>query len=160
MNKERIRVISVYGEQKGKNLEEKLKGFMKEEKEGNLIIGAENFNIRIGELGGMEMEGEGVERCSKNKIIRNRGRSFVEWVKDKGLYSLNGRTSGDWEGEYTYIKARGNSVIDYVMVNEDVNDRIIDFKVDVRVDSDHLLLCLKIKEHGEEEDPITDAERK
>ncbi|KYQ46413.1 hypothetical protein ALC60_14509 [Trachymyrmex zeteki] len=141
MNKERIRVISVYGEQKGKNLEEKLKGFMKEEKEGNLIIGAENFNIRIGELGGMEMEGEGVERCSKNKIIRNRGRSFVEWVKDKGLYSLNGRTSGDWEGEYTYIKAR-------------------DFKVDVRVDSDHLLLCLKIKEHGEEEDPITDAERK
>ncbi|KYN40470.1 hypothetical protein ALC56_05415 [Trachymyrmex septentrionalis] len=46
------------------------------------------------------------------------------------------------------------------MINEDVNDRIIDFKVDIRMDSNHLLLCLKIKEHGEEEnDPITEAEQ-
>jgi len=44
-----------------------------------------------------------------------------------------------------YIRARGSSVISYVMVNEDVKDRIIDFKVDVRVNSDHLLLCLKIR---------------
>jgi len=36
-----------------------------------------------------------------------------------------------------YIEARSSSIIDYVMINEDVKDRIIDFKMDVRMDSDH-----------------------
>jgi len=36
-----------------------------------------------------------------------------------------------------YIGARSSSIIDYVMINEDVKDRIIDFKMDVRMDSDH-----------------------
>ena len=57
------------------NLEEKLEGYMKEEEEENLIIGGD-FNIIIGELGGMDMEGEDMERYNKDKI-GNRGRSFV-----------------------------------------------------------------------------------
>ena len=48
-------------------------------------------------------------KMSKNKTIGNRGRSFLEWVRDKGLYIVNGSTIGDWKGEYT----KGNSVIDY-----------------------------------------------
>ena len=66
------------------------------------------------------------------------------WVRDKGLYIVNGILR-DWESEYTYIETRGSSVIDYVMLNEDTKDRIIDFKVDVRVDSDHLPLYLRKK---------------
>ncbi|XP_011068949.1 PREDICTED: uncharacterized protein LOC105154867 [Acromyrmex echinatior] len=46
------------------------------------------------------------------------------------------------------------------MVNEDVKVRIIDFKVNVRVNSDYLPLCLKIREQEEEEkNPTTEAER-
>jgi len=41
------------------------------------------------------------------------------------------------------------------MVNRDVKDRIIDFKVDIRMDSDHLPLCLKIREQEEEEENST-----
>ncbi|KYN19348.1 hypothetical protein ALC57_08321 [Trachymyrmex cornetzi] len=44
------------------------------------------------------------------------------------------------------------------MVNEEVKDRIIDFKVDVRVDSDHLPLCLRIWEQEEREERITAEE--
>lgn len=34
----------------------------------------------------------------------------------KGWYILNGKTEGDWEGEFTYVGARGCSVIDYAIV--------------------------------------------
>ena len=64
---------------------------MKEGEEENLIIGGD-FNI-IRELGGMEMEGEDVERCSKDKTI---GNIEVEalWVRDKDLYIVNRSTIG------------------------------------------------------------------
>jgi len=57
-------------------LEEKMERCIREG-EGNLIVG-EDLNIKIGELGRMEIEGEEVERCSKDKTIGNRGRSFME----------------------------------------------------------------------------------
>ena len=59
-----------------------------------------------------------------------------------------------------YIGARSSSVIYYVMVNEDVKDRIIDFKV-VRVNPNHLLLWLKIRQQEEEEEEnlSTEAEQ-
>lgn len=31
---------------------------------------------------------------------------------------LNGAMDRDWEGEFTYVGARDNTVIDYVIVNE------------------------------------------
>lgn len=31
-------------------------------------------------------------------------------------------------------------MIDYIVVNEGLSDRILEFKIDVRVDSNHLLL--------------------
>jgi len=61
---------------------------------------------------------------------------------------------GDWKDEYTYIGARDSSIIDYVMVNEDVKNRVIDFKM-VRVDSDHLP---EDQQEEEEENPTTEAE--
>jgi len=56
----------IYGEQGGKNLEEKMKGHIRKGEEGNLIMGGD---LRIRELEGIEIEGEGVERCSKNKTV-------------------------------------------------------------------------------------------
>jgi len=67
INKKKVRVISVYGEQGGKNLEEKMERCIREGEE-NLIVGGD-LNIRLEELrkGGMEIEREGMERCSKDK---------------------------------------------------------------------------------------------
>jgi len=52
---------------------------------------------------------------SKDKKIRNEGRNFVEVMQKKDKYVLNGKTSGDWDGEYTYVGARGCTVIDLQM---------------------------------------------
>lgn len=36
---------------------------------------------------------------------------------------LNGSMKGDWNGECTFLGARDNTVIDYVIVNEEGSDR-------------------------------------
>jgi len=45
-------------------------------------------------------------------------------------------------------------VIDYIVVNEGLSERILEFKVDVRVDSNHLLLRRFIENKEEEEDDL------
>ena len=76
-----------------------------EELEEKILIGGD-FNLRLGEMGTEELEGERV-RCSKNKTIGNGGKKFIEWLQEKGWHILNGATKDDWEGEYTYVGARG-----------------------------------------------------
>ena len=66
----------------------------------NVIIGGD-FNIRIGELGGEDLEDDGKNRRSKDKMIRNGGRGFVELMTEYGWHILNERSRGDWEEEYT-----------------------------------------------------------
>jgi len=43
--------------------------------------------------------------------IGNGGRGFVEIITKYGWHILNGRSRGHWEEEYTYVGARGSSVI-------------------------------------------------
>src|SRR5215467_6361456 len=93
-----------------------------------------------------------MERYSKDKVIGNGGRNLVEWVMEKGWYILNETMEGDWEGEYTYVGARGCSLIDYIVVNENVRDKICKFKVGDKVDSDHLPLELEMEMEGSEEE--------
>jgi len=67
---------------------------------------------------------------------------------------LNETCEGDWDGNFTYVGARGNTVIDFMIVNENASNKTIDFKILERVDSDHLLLQLRIRraEEGKEEE--------
>jgi len=51
---------------------------------------------------------------------------------------LNRACEGDWDGNFTYVGARGNTVIDFVIVNENAYNKTIDFKILERVNSDHL----------------------
>jgi len=152
--RERWRLITVYNGGEWRELEKKLEeslGEREEIEESTVIVGGD-FNIRTGELGGSFEEGEG--RKSKDKTIGNSGRRLIEWAQGKGWYILNGRRKGDWLGEYTYVGARGSTVIDYIFVNERAHDRLIDFKVDCKTDSDHMPLCARIrkKEEDTEED--------
>lgn len=44
------------------------------------------------------------------------------------------------EGESTYVEARGSTVINYIVVSEELGDKIIEFKIGERVESDHMPL--------------------
>jgi len=158
IGKERWKVITVYGRQEHRKIGERIDEFVGEEEEGNIIVGGD-FNIRIGELGGRSIEEGGIERYSKDKVIGNGGKQWAEWIMEKGWYILNGTIEGDWEGEYTYVGARGNSVIDYVAVNEGIRDRIRSFRIGEKIDSDHLPLEIEIideegRSPGQEQEKI------
>jgi len=144
IDKEMFSIISVYGEQGGKNLMEKLEGILEEGDEGNVLIGGD-FNLRLGSLG-KKGSGEGeIVRHSKDRCIGNGGRKFIDWLEERGWVILNGCTSGDWEGEFTYVGTKGCSVIDYVMVNERVESRVSNFSIGEGVDSDHMPMELNME---------------
>jgi len=70
-------------------------------------------------------------------------------MEERGLYILNGKIRGDWEGEYTYVRERRNTVTDYVFVNQRVQDRVLEFRVEGRADSDHMPISLDLEEAEE-----------
>lgn len=66
---------------------------------------------------------------------------MVDFIEGKGWIILNGRTLGDEEGEFAFYGYRGNSVIDYIIVNDKMWDRIEKVRIEERVDSDHAPTC-------------------
>jgi len=144
IDREQVSIISVYGEQGGKNLIESLENITEAEGEENIIIGGD-FNLRIGNLGNKEEGEKESYRHSKDSCLGNGGKRLVDWINEKGWEILNGCTEGDWEGEYTYVGARGCSVIDYVIVNELLGNRISSFRIGDRVDSDHMPMELTME---------------
>lgn len=64
----------------------------------------------------------------------------------------------DWNGEYTFVGARGNTVIDYATVNEEALDRIVEFNIDSRVDPDHMPLKITWKKEEERRQEVETEE--
>ena len=57
------------------------------------------------------------------------GRSLVEILSANGLICLSGRTKGDPSGNFTCFTPKGNSVVDYVILNDDLFNDVVYFKV-------------------------------
>ncbi|KMQ89439.1 hypothetical protein RF55_10935 [Lasius niger] len=93
-----------------------------EEKEDEQIIVGGDFNFRIGELGGDNGKEGGIERKSKDKTVGNKGKNMIDYIKEKGWYLLNGST--------------------------EAIDRVEEFKVGDRVDSDHMPIMVTLEERG------------
>jgi len=103
---------------------------------GTLTRGQE----RKGELEGEEgEEGRGVQgkRRSKDWIMNKEGGLMLDFLGEEGWCIFNGNTKGDEEGEYTYTGGRGCTVIDYVIGEGEVKDRVERMRIGDRVDSDH-----------------------
>jgi hypothetical protein len=91
-----------------------------------MLIGG-NFNGRIGERGARNWEEEREERRgkrkSKDKVENVEGKRLMEWIEENGWEVLNGNKQRDEEGEWTYIGSKGETVIDYAIVNEEAWER-------------------------------------
>lgn len=85
-------------------------------------------------------------RKSKNKVIGQGSRKLADIIYGRGCYILNGKTVSDWEGEFTYIEARDSTIIDYIIVNKYVQEKVLEFRIGDRVDSDHMPLTMKLEE--------------
>ncbi|KYN27961.1 hypothetical protein ALC57_02628 [Trachymyrmex cornetzi] len=75
-----------------------------------------------------EIEGEEVEeRRSKNSKVNKEGRKLVGFIREKG----------DEQGNWTYTGGRGESVIDYVLMDEEAREQIECMEVGDAIESDH-----------------------
>lgn len=64
---------------------------------------------------------------------------------------MNGSVRGDEEGEFTYIKGRGETVIYYVVGGEEIRERIRRMEryiVGEKIDSDHQPIGLDKEEES------------
>jgi len=126
---------------------EDLEDRMEEGEEGVRTMIGGGFNARTGEAGewveedGGEMEGRG--RRSKDKKINGESRKLLEYIEEREWTILNGNVRGDEEGEFTYRGGKGETVINYVLGEEEVRDKVERLEIGERVDSDHhpLVVC-------------------
>ncbi|XP_011881271.1 PREDICTED: uncharacterized protein LOC105569421 [Vollenhovia emeryi] len=124
------------------------------EKGVKTIIGGD-FNARTGEEGGKEsIEGTDewtFKRCSKDKKINKEGKKLIQSIKERGWYILNGGERGDWKGNWTYSGGRGESVIDYVIVEQETEEEIERMEIEDKIDSDHQPTVVWLKGHKNKE---------
>jgi len=107
--------VGIYGK---KNMEEMLQSMARwvEKKEYGVktLVGGD-FNARTGMRGGRvsvdEDEDEEMERKSKDKVMNKEGRRLVNWIRERGWAILNGGIEGDEEGNWTYTRRRGKSIM-------------------------------------------------
>jgi hypothetical protein len=59
-----------------------------------------------------------------------------------------GNKQGDEEGEWTYLDSRGETMIDYEIVNEEVWESVEEFRIGERAESDHLEMASRKRRRG------------
>ncbi|XP_067217103.1 LINE-1 retrotransposable element ORF2 protein [Linepithema humile] len=128
------------------------------EVEVSTIIGGD-FNARTGEEGGgIEIgkegeegggKGEGRRRKSKDRKMNREGKVMVEFLEERGWGILNGCIEGEEEGEYTFTGGKGNTVIDYVIADEDTRGKIKRLRIGDNIESDHQPVEVWVKGEGQ-----------
>ncbi|XP_011698277.1 PREDICTED: uncharacterized protein LOC105456152 [Wasmannia auropunctata] len=140
IGREEWRIVGVYVNGNMESKWEEIRGWA-EEKGVRTIMGGD-FNARTGELGGWweggDVRREEDERKSRDKRVNREGRILIEKLEEVGWFIFNGCGKGDEEGMWTYSGGWGESVIDYVVGNEEVWERIVRMEVQDRVESDHM----------------------
>ncbi|CAB3984539.1 Hypothetical predicted protein, partial [Paramuricea clavata] len=109
-------------------------------KSGNIIL-CGDFNARLGTLDDYVHEMEGVTfpttvltgsiepRKSRDIHINTYGKSLAELCCGNELIILNGRTKGDYIGQFTCHTYSGASVVDYTVVSSEILQSIKHFTV-------------------------------
>jgi len=119
-------------------------------KEGDEVIIGGDFNGRTGREGrGKEKRetigttGEKKIRNSKDGRTNREGRKLVEKIEEWGWSIWNGNIIG--EKEYTFTGSKGNTMIDYVIGDEETRERIREMKIGEKADLDHHSLEIWMK---------------
>ncbi|KAJ3615433.1 hypothetical protein MTP99_007385 [Tenebrio molitor] len=107
----------------------------------------ENRRKRSKKLG---EEKEDAKRKSKDKVENADGKRLMEGMEENGWKALNGNKQGDKEEGWTYVSCRGETIIDYGIVNEETWERVEEFRIGERVESGHFEIALRKRRGGKE----------
>jgi len=143
---QRWRIVGVYIKDNMEGMLQKIEEWVEEKGGGYYTLIGGDFNAWTGmEGGGYEMGGEEGsnkedgrrKRRSKDGKINKEGKKLISFLEERGWGILNGCTKGDEEGEYTFIGGKGSTVIDYILGDEELREKVTRFRVGEEVDSDH-----------------------
>lgn len=86
-----------------------------------IIVGGD-FNAHLGSEGVIPDEFlEAVDlykyRRAYDLLVCNRGKLLSNFMNDKNVFCMNGRSSGDTPGNITFLATTGRSTIDFIWVN-------------------------------------------
>lgn len=62
---------------------------------------------------------------------------MVDFLEERGFIIYNWATRGDEEGEFTFTGGKRDTVIDYIVGNRKVKEKMKQMRIGDRVDSDH-----------------------
>lgn len=86
-----------------------------------------------------------IKRNNSDISVNKQGKEILNLCIENKFYILNGRTLGDFEGNFTSYQPLGTSTIDYAIISESLAKNIINFKVDKLTPySDHCPISLKL----------------
>ena len=88
-------------------------------------------------------------RLSKDTIVNIQGRHLLDLCISMGLRILNGRNVGDSHGSYICFTPRSCSVVDYLLVSADLQQRVLNFQVaefELTTYSDHCPIIFELKQ--------------
>jgi hypothetical protein len=84
-------------------------------------------------------------RKSTDDVYNEYGKELMDICCTFGVHILNGRFQGDKHGAFTCFKDNGASVVDYILCSTNLFERIIDFKVNTRCESDHFPISMTLR---------------
>jgi hypothetical protein len=126
-----------------KTIRRRVQDGMKENREDCILLRGD-FNGRIGKRGARnwEEEREDGKRKSKDKVENAEGNRLMEWIEENEWEILNGNKQGDEEREWTYIGSREETGMDYGIINKEAWERVKEFRIGERVESDDFEIAL------------------
>lgn len=65
------------------------------------------------------------KRNSKVGKINGEGKLLVHFIEERGWIIFNGNVRGNGEGEYTFSRRKVRTVIDYILRNREVRDKLM-----------------------------------
>ncbi|XP_023221009.1 uncharacterized protein LOC111622819 [Centruroides sculpturatus] len=83
-------------------------------------------------------------RRSKDLKVDTAGRQFLCWLIEHDFILLNGRTKGDFPGELTFLSKVGSSVIDFIVVSQNLVHKVESLCVGSLSSSDHFPVELQL----------------
>ena len=130
------KVFSIYNRGGEKRKLQETKERIEESNKRNLII-AGNFKARTGNKGGTAWLGEEEQRSFKDKVLNVQGGELLQIIEGSGMGMLNGNMASDEKGEWTFIGKMGCSVVDYTITKVETWEKISEFKIREKTESDH-----------------------
>ncbi|UYV63050.1 hypothetical protein LAZ67_2002977 [Cordylochernes scorpioides] len=118
--------------------------------EGFEIVLNGDLNVRTSDLGDFHNLLDtptllSASRASSDPASSSLSEILVDFFDDNSLTILNGRSTSDRNGNFTFISSQGSSVIDLAVVSPALLELIVDLSVECMPYSDHLPLVLKLK---------------